>query len=1238
MAGDEVGVNGSTVRTAREVPGAGPERAAPGPWSLLAAFGLFALGLLTAGWNYFRSYEPQFRAGVEAQLSSVADLKVAELERYRWERLGDADLVAGNAAFASLTERVVTQPADGAAAAALRAWLDRLRTVFEYERASLVDPVGRVLVSVPAGEEPLAAEVHEQLPAALRSSKAVFIDFYRGDADGRVHLEVLAPVRSPDGSGGALAVVALQIDPESYLFPLLERWPTSSRSAETLLVRREGEEVVFLNELRFQKGTALALRRSVAAPDLPAARAARGETGIVDGIDYRGVPVIAALRQVAGTPWALVARIDRSEALAPVRERLGWLLGAGIAVALAAGASVGAIWRHQRSRFYRSRAEVAEAARVSAERFHRLIQRAPVPMVLVQADGRLSVRNDRFLELFGYTVEEVPTLDAWWKAAYPDEGDRDQVRGRWRVESEAARQAGRDLGPLELEVTCRDGSVRQVSFSSTVIGEETLAALVDVTERRRAEQALAENRQLLQDIVDNGPMLIYVTDLEGRFLLVNRHLAALFASDRERMVGATRQELMPQALAESHRANDLEVIRAGAARVVEEENVEADGRHVYVSVKYPIFDARGRIYAIGGMSTDITERKRMEEALEAEKERFRIAAETSNDIVYEWDLAERVDWHGRIDEMLGYGSGEFPRTLSAWKAVVHPEDRERVAAAIAAHLEQRAPYRIDYRVLRRDGSVRYWAARGAIARRSDGSPIRWVGTVTDVTAVREAEERLADQFAALGASEERYRELHERMMDAYVRVDMTGRIVEWNEAFLDLVGYQAGEVADLSYVDLTPERWHGLEQRIVDEQILPRGYSDLYEKEYRRKDGTTVAIQLRTILSRGERGEPLGMWAVIRDVSERRRAEEALRESETKYRALFESMAEGVAIHEIVRGGSGTAVDYRILDINPAWERHTGIAGEKARGRLASAVYPGSAPPYLAEYERVSRTGESISFETYFEPLKRHFNISVVSPRPGRFATVFEDITVRKNQEEELRAKNAELERFTYLVSHDLKSPLVTVKTFLGYLEEDLAAGDTARIEKDRFFLRAATDKMGRLLEDLLELSRVGRVVRPPVEVHLGELVTEACEAVAGRIVRQGVKVERNGRDLLLRGDRLRLAQIWQNLLENAIKYMGDQPAPRVSIEARGEGRHAVFAVRDNGIGIDPRFHGRVFGLFEKLDPGTEGTGLGLALVKRVVELYGGEIWLESGGAGHGTTVSFTLPEAVVVAGEGASP
>jgi signal transduction histidine kinase len=205
----------------------------------------------------------------------------------------------------------------------------------------------------------------------------------------------------------------------------------------------------------------------------------------------------------------------------------------------------------------------------------------------------------------------------------------------------------------------------------------------------------------------------------------------------------------------------------------------------------------------------------------------------------------------------------------------------------------------------------------------------------------------------------------------------------------------------------------------------------------------------------------------------------------------------------------------------------------------------------------------------------------------------------------------------------------VTIKGFLGCLEQDLARSDSERIEKDMHHIHSAADKMARLLDELLEMSRVGRIVNPPVWVAFQTLVEEALGAVAGRIMERQVEVRLNNESVTLYGDRSRLMEIWQNLVENAVKFMGDQPSPRIKIGAELHGRDTVFFVCDNGIGIDPRYQAKVFGLFEKLDPKHEGTGLGLALVKRIVELYKGTIWLESQGMGQGASFRFTLPEAV---------
>jgi len=227
----------------------------------------------------------------------------------------------------------------------------------------------------------------------------------------------------------------------------------------------------------------------------------------------------------------------------------------------------------------------------------------------------------------------------------------------------------------------------------------------------------------------------------------------------------------------------------------------------------------------------------------------------------------------------------------------------------------------------------------------------------------------------------------------------------------------------------------------------------------------------------------------------------------------------------------------------------------------------------------------------------------------------------------ELETRNAELERFTYTVSHDLKSPLYTLRGFLDFMDRDAQGGNIARLRSDIARSVHAADKMRRLLDDLLELSRIGRLVNPAVDVEMGEVAREAVAMARGRLAERGVAVV-IARDLpRVRGDRVRLVEIVQNLVDNAAKFMGDQPQPRLEIGVRAAAGEPVFFVRDNGMGVPAQHAERVFRLFEKLEPGSDGTGVGLALVKRIVELHGGRVWVEPVAEG-GACFCFTLPRA----------
>ena len=354
--------------------------------------------------------------------------------------------------------------------------------------------------------------------------------------------------------------------------------------------------------------------------------------------------------------------------------------------------------------------------------------------------------------------------------------------------------------------------------------------------------------------------------------------------------------------------------------------------------------------------------------------------------------------------------------------------------------------------------------------------------------------------------------------------------------------------------------------------------------------------------------------------------EKKYRQIEEKYRLMFETMISGFALLKMIYDDEGNPADCRYVDINPAHEKLTGLKSSEIVGRTARECIPNLENYWIENYGKVDQTGEPMYVENQVEGLNRCYSVLAYRPEPGYVAVTFEDITDRKQGERELQEKNVELERFSYAISHDLKSPLVTVKTFLGYLERDMEIADTDQIKKDLLYLHAAADKMGQLLDELL---RVGRVVNAPVQTTFRDLVDEALSAVAGRITAGGVEVQVGDEPVTLYGDRPRLVQIWQNLVDNAVKCMGDQSSPRIEIGAEVSGPDTIFFVRDNGIGIDPQYHDKVFIMFEKIDLNRDGTGMGLALIKRIVSFYNGTIWLKSDGLGHGVCFRFTLPGAV---------
>ena len=504
---------------------------------------------------------------------------------------------------------------------------------------------------------------------------------------------------------------------------------------------------------------------------------------------------------------------------------------------------------------------------------------------------------------------------------------------------------------------------------------------------------------------------------------------------------------------------------------------------------------------------------------------------------------------------------------------------------------------------------------------------------------------------ALEASEQKYRNFVEQSMEgiwflafdhpiptslpAEEQVELIyryGYISESNDVLAQMYGYRSSaEIKGVRLLDLQPEGEPNETNYQATLKLIKDGYrSGNRETREQTRDGNVVYF-LNNSMGVIENDCLVGLWGTQLDITVLKNTEEALRQSEARTRALLDAIPD--MIFEFKR--DGTILQY----ISSARNRPL-LPPEQFLGKRITEVLPDAvANQTMFAIERALDSGHVHAFEYQLLQDNEHrtFEARLTPLSTDTVLAIVRDVSLQRwimgEREQlitELELKNAELERFTYTASHDLKSPLITIKGFLGFLREDAQRGNLKRLETDIQRISDASDKMQRLLNDLLELSRIGRSVNQYESIDLNAMISEILELLHGRISGGAVPIRVSVEEDLPRvyGDRPRLLEVWQNLIDNAAKFIGSQTSPHIEIGQVGnaEDGSPIFFVRDNGMGIDPRFADRIFGLFDKLDPRTEGTGIGLALVKRIIEFHGGKVWVESE-LGKGSTFYFTLPQ-----------
>jgi len=772
----------------------------------------------------------------------------------------------------------------------------------------------------------------------------------------------------------------------------------------------------------------------------------------------------------------------------------------------------------------------------------------------------------------------------------------------------------------------------------------------DISDLRTTENALREEREFSHLLLDASPAFYVAIDSDGRTLMMNHALLDALEYSEDEVRGKDyltsfvppedRESLQPifeKNLSGTTTVNINRIIsKSGKIFIVEWHGNPVQQRQ----------GKKGGFFV--GVGIDITGRRKAETALHESESRLRSFIETTQDAITIIDEEGQViEWNAGSERLSGISRAEaLGRFIWDLNFLLVPPERrtETVYAELKESMKKALATGIPvfrepkvFEAAKQDGT-RFFS-RHTIFPIKTARGYRFGSVVQDITTEKLAEE-------ALKKSEEQILLLLNSTAEAIYGLDMNGNCTFCNNACLRLLGYNHPE-------DLLGKNMHvKIHSKYADGSHFPiekcrifqafqKGEGTHVEDEVLwRADGTSFPAEYWSYPQR-EKGRVIGAVVTFLDISDRKMAEAALRESEEKFRLVAESAPTAIIIQ----------TQGKFAYVNPESARLFGVNAPKdLLGRtIIDRFHPDFRQIVAERIHQLNDLHEPVGgVEEIILKMDGTFVDVEVSAVPvvykgERGALVFlSDNTDRKRAEQEqeklihdLEQKNDELERFTYTVSHDLKSPLITIKGFAGLLEEDVLMSDPARLRTDARRVINAAEKMQDLLSDLLELARIGRVKSPSVRIPFGQIAGEAVELLESSLKERGARVEIDPDLPEVNADHTRIREVLVNLIENAIKYSGDRTDLIIRIGVDRSGEIPVFFVQDNGIGIDPRYLERVFNLFEKLDPAIPGTGIGLPIVKRIIEMHGGKIWVESKGVGKGTTVMFTLPLKVGTSGSG---
>lgn len=798
------------------------------------------------------------------------------------------------------------------------------------------------------------------------------------------------------------------------------------------------------------------------------------------------------------------------------------------------------------------------------------------------------------------------------------------------------------------------------------VAERTAALEEDVARRIQAESELREEKKIIREVLESvKDHAIFRIDADGIIRSWNSGATKITGYQRGEILGKNFAIFYPKSDTEAGKPKDDLRTATGEGKIEEEvQRIRKDGSEFWASAGISsIRDETGQLVGFTVIIRDITDQtlaaktlKQANELLQsevlkktAEVETFKILGESIPQLCWIAHADGRIFWYNQrwyqytgttFKEMEGWG----------WKCVHDPQMLPKVLERWQTSIQTGTPFEMEFTLRGADGKFRWFLTRVSPLRSETGEVISWFGTNTDIDAQKQASLERENHLQAINSlNEELEKRVEERTVELELQATIVanmaegvclvgaedGKIIYSNPKFDLMFGYNAGELIGKSVRILNYEEDAGVAERVTQlmNLIRARGIHS-YEIENIRKDGKRLWRRVNASTFQHPR-YGLVFVAVHEDITERKLAENALKDSEERFRRVFESAHDGIII-----------VDEKgyIQQANDRSLKMFGYTHEEIIGSNLEILIPEN----LREKHRVNRQSYianpdprpmGVGLELYGRrkdgaQVPVDISLSPIQSSEGlRVTAIIRDITERREYAQALRERakelarsNAELEQFAYVASHDLREPLRAISNYTQLLERRYKGSLDEAADKYIRHLVEGVSRMQNLISDLLAYSKVRTITSEANDLDMDFIVKEALQSLKIAVAESKAEVYVESLPII-KADPVLMLQLMQNLISNALKFRRPEVTPEIRISARKEDNAWIFAVRDNGIGIEQRHWDRVFVIFQRLHTRDQysGTGIGLAICKKIVEQEGGMIWLESV-PGQGTTFFFELP------------